>query len=97
MTDEKFSRYYKVTATDENQLNMLERLFVIVEYLGVIGASRLLELYVDGDGPINLKFKTMLENETMFKDLDYDTVMASEKGYGDIKETGDHQYRIDLG
>lgn len=97
MTDEKISRYYKVTARDENQLNMLERLFCTIEYLGIVGASRMQKVYVDGDGPVQLKFKTMQENEVMFKDLDHDKVMASEMGYGKMEDEGDHEYRISLG
>lgn len=47
---------YKISGTPE-QIRTLEKLFVHIEHLGLIGASRNLLLRVDGDGAARMRFK----------------------------------------
>lgn len=53
---ERVGRVYKIFGTPE-QLRTLEKLFVHMEYLGTIGASRNLLVRVDGDGAARMQFK----------------------------------------
>lgn len=53
---EKVGRTYQIFGTPE-QLRTLEKLFVHIEYLGSIGASRNLLIRVDGDGAARMMFK----------------------------------------
>ena len=94
--DDLISRYYKISARNEGQLNMLEKLFVYIQYLSIIGASRTVHIYVDGDGAVTLKFKSHDEDEVIFKDLDYDIVMDKDSGYGSVSIDEDDSY-FDLG
>ncbi len=82
MTDDGVTRYYRIKASNIGQLNMLEKLFTYIEYLSSIGASRSVTIYVDGDGAVNFKFASHNEEEYVFKELDYDTVMDKDSGYG---------------
>ena len=66
MHDELISRYYKISARNEGQLNMLEKFFVYIQYLSSIGASRMVNVYVDGDGAVSLKFASHGEDEFVF-------------------------------
>lgn len=50
------TRTYQITGTPE-QLRVLEKLFVHMEYLGTVGASRNLLVRVDGDGAARMKFQ----------------------------------------
>ena len=43
------TKTYQITGTPE-QLRVLEKMFIHMEYLGTIGASRNILLRVDGDG-----------------------------------------------
>ena len=63
MTEE--TRNYTITGEPE-QLNVLEHFFKEIQYLGVIGASRRIELYINGDGAINLNIE---RDNTNVKDL----------------------------
>ena len=61
------------------QLNLLEEFMTTVEYCGRIGASRVLELFIDGDGSASLKFKRndgedLCEHPDKKNVLDADTV-----------------------
>lgn len=94
--DEGISRVYKVTATNEGTLNMLEKLFVYMQYLSVIGSSRSLTVYCDGDGAVNLDFKTLEEGSYIYQDLDYEAVMDKDSGYGNCRIEDDNSY-FDLG
>ena len=80
--DDLVTRFYKIGARNEGQLNMLEKLFVYIEYLSRVGASRAVTVYVDGDGALGLKFSSHQKDEFVFKKLDYDTVMDKDSGYG---------------
>lgn len=82
MHDEGITRYYKITARNIGQLNMLEKFFVYIEYLSKIGASRAVTVYVDGDGAVNFKFACHQEDEFIFKELDYSNVMDKDSGHG---------------
>lgn len=96
--DDLISRYYKISARNEGQLNMLEKFFVYIQYLSHIGASRMVQVYVDGDGAVTLDFSSHEENEFLFKELDYDTVMDKDSGYGRVNIEKDHENSyFDLG
>ena len=98
MHDDLVSRYYKISARNEGQLNMLEKFFVYIEYLCRVGASRSVNVYVDGDGAVSFKFKSHCEDEFVFNDLDYDIVMDKDSGYGDVGiEKDDVDSWFDLG
>lgn len=97
MHDDLVSRYYKISARNEGQLNMLEKLFVFMEHLGRIGASRTVNVYVDGDGAISFRFSRHLENEYVFQELEYDKVMDQDSGYGNVRIDNDHEATFDLG
>lgn len=98
MHDDLISRYYKISARNEGQLNMLEKLFVYIQYLSTVGASRPVSLYVDGDGAVSFKFKSHEEDEFVFRDLDYDEVMDKDSGYGKVNiEKDDENSYFDLG
>ena len=76
------TRYYKITAVNEGQLNMLEKVFAYMESLGHVGASRQLTIFCDGDGAARFKFQSHKEDEFVFQPLDYDEVMGKDSGYG---------------
>lgn len=98
MHDDLISRYYKISARNEGQLNMLEKLFVYIQYLSIIGASRMVNVYVDGDGAVAFKFKSHGENEFVYNELDYDAVMDKDSGYGNVNiEKDDMDSYFDLG
>lgn len=80
--DEGISRYYKITARNEGQLNMIEKIFAHMQYLGSVGSSRKFTVFCDGDGAVRLKFQSHKENEFVFQDLDYDEAMNKDSGYG---------------
>jgi hypothetical protein len=80
--DDGVTRYYKITARNEGQLNMLEKVFAYIESLGTIGSSRQLTIFCDGDGVVQLKFQKHHENEFVFQDLDHEKVMNADNGYG---------------
>ena len=50
------TKTYQITGTPE-QLRVLEKMFIHMEYLGIIGASRNILLRVDGDGAARMRFK----------------------------------------
>ena len=92
------NRYYKISARNEGQLNMLEKLFVYIQYLSKIGASRTVNIYVDGDGALSFKFSSHNENEFVFKDLEYDVIMDKDSGYGSVNiGKDDEDSYFDLG
>lgn len=98
MHDELISRYYKISARNEGQLNMLEKFFVYIQYLSIIGASRMVNVYVDGDGAVSLKFASHGEDEFVFQDLDYEKVMDKDSGYGRVSIEKDNiDSTFDLG
>lgn len=99
--DDGISRYYKITARNEGQLNMIEKIFAHIQYLGSIGSSRKFTVFCDGDGAVHLKFQSHKEDEFIFQDLDYDKAMNSDSGYGryeinDNDGVGEETY-FDLG
>lgn len=97
MDDKKFIRTYKIESRHEEQLNMLEKLFQYIQYLGIMGSSREITIFVDGDGPVQLKFYKKREDNIFIK-LDGDKTEKLPQGYGVIKtnEDGD-EYYFDLG
>lgn len=50
------TKTYQITGTPE-QLRVLEKMFIHMEYLGTIGASRNILLRVDGDGAARMRFQ----------------------------------------
>ena len=52
----KVKRIYQISGTPE-QLRVLEKMFVHMEYLGMVGASRNILLRVDGDGAARMTFQ----------------------------------------
>jgi hypothetical protein len=54
--DERITRTYKVSSYDERHLNALENVFSLMEYLGSVGHSTEIRIFVDGDGAMRLKF-----------------------------------------
>lgn len=77
-------RFYKVSARNVGQLNMLEKFFVYVEYLCRVGASREVSVFVDGDGALSLSFASHGVDEFVFRDLEFDEVMDKDSGYGSV-------------
>lgn len=53
---EKVTKIYQITGTPE-QLRVLEKMFIHMEYLGMVGASRNILVRVDGDGAARMKFQ----------------------------------------
>lgn len=53
---DRVEKIYKISGTPE-QLRILEKMFVHMEYLGNVGASRNILVQVDGDGAAHLRFK----------------------------------------
>ena len=53
---DRIEKIYKISGTPE-QLRILEKMFVHMEYLGNVGASRNILIQVDGDGAAHLRFK----------------------------------------
>ena len=80
--DGGISRYYKITASNEGQLNMIEKIFAHMQDLGSRGSSRKFTVFCDGDGAVRLKFQVHKEDEFVFRDLDYDEAMNNDSGYG---------------
>lgn len=101
MSDEKAVKYYKLTCSNQEQINMIEKLFVLMQYLGTVGASRKINLYVDGDGAVHPKFSARTEDEYVFRTLNYDECMEKDGGFGVTKinlDSGkDDAIWIDLG
>ena len=97
MDDGKFIRTYKIEARKAEQLNMLEKLFEYMEYLGKMGMSREITLFVDGDGQVQLKFYKKRKDD-IFLRFDHNKIDSLPCGYGYIKEdtNGDKVY-FDLG
>ena len=96
MDDKKFIRTYKIEARYEEQLNMMEKLFEYIQYLGIIGASREITLFVDGDGQVQLKFYKK-RKEDIFIKLNSDKTEELSQGYGVIKTNNDgDRYYFDL-
>ncbi len=79
------TRYYKITAVNEGQLNMLEKVFAYMQSLGAVGSSRQLTIYCDGDGAVRLKFYKHNEDEFVFQKLDYKEAMGADSGYGNYQ------------
>ena len=96
---EVYSRYYKISSRSVEQLNMMDKLFSLIEYLGSVGSSRNINLYVDGDGAVHLKFKSCNEGESVFQDLDHEKIEKADCGYGVAKINLNSQDKIiiDLG
>lgn len=99
--EQKITKYYKITARNQGQMNMVDKLFCLIEYLGKIGASRNINLYVDGDGMVQLKFQSCKADENIFRDLDYDLIRSLPCGYGyekiELNSGDDKSIIIDLG
>jgi len=57
------TRTYTITAQPE-QLNVLEKLFMEMEAMGMAGASRDVNLYVDGDGAFRPRFQRLITTRT---------------------------------
>lgn len=52
----KVKRVYQISGTPE-QLRVLEKMFVHMEYLGMVGASRNILAQIDGDGAARMTFQ----------------------------------------
>lgn len=71
--EEYETRKYNITAKKE-QLDILEALFRTMEIMGNVGASRTIELYVDGDGAFHPTIKRngkRLSNTVFEKEYEY--------------------------
>ena len=84
---ERETRQYQITATTE-QLDILETLFNTMRSMGKAGASRTIQLYVDGDGAFRPEIKKIQEEEeiplnALTEDTTKDTITH---GYGIIKK-----------
>ena len=53
---DRVEKVYRISGTPE-QLRVLEKMFIHMEYLGTVGASRNILVQVDGDGGAHLHFK----------------------------------------
>lgn len=53
---DRVEKVYRISGTPE-QLRILEKMFIHMEYLGTVGASRNILVQVDGDGGAHLCFK----------------------------------------
>lgn len=97
MGDKLYSRVYKIVARNEEQLNVLEMLFEHIQYLGKVGSSRSIELFVDGDGAVQLKFYKKRLDDVYIKLLP-EKVEELDMGYGDVRVDADgDKYYFDLG
>lgn len=99
--DEGVTRLYKITARNEGQINMLEKVFAHIQYLCRVGSSRSMTIFCDGDGPVSLKFQKLPEDSLIYEELDYEETMNLDSGYGrfeidDSDGTGEKTY-FDLG
>lgn len=54
---DKDTRTYTLTGTPET-LNQFEEVLSLIQYLGNVGASRTIKLWVDGDGSARIKVKS---------------------------------------
>lgn len=101
LEETEFVKYYKITAPNQEQLNMMDKLFCLIEYLGVIGASRNINLFVDGDGAVRLRFQSCNNGEVIFRDLDHEAIKESDCGYGreeiNLDSGEDDAIIVDLG
>ena len=52
---DRVEKVYRISGTPE-QLRILEKMFIHMEYLGTVGASRNILVQVDGDGGAHLRF-----------------------------------------
>lgn len=90
-TGELESRSYSITASKE-QLDSIECLLTDIQYLGDIGSSRKISIYVDGDGQFHPQFKRIDKDVKMSRHLN---------GYAVYIETPNDNSRddsyIDLG
>lgn len=92
----EYSREYIIESNYEEHLNMLDKLFAYIQYLGRVGASRKIELYVDGDGQINYRFYKK-DGTGFFRQLDDNEVEELPLGYGIIKTKNEEKKYFDLG
>ena len=53
---DRVEKVYRISGTPE-QLRILEKMFIHMEYLGTVGASRNILVQVDGDSGAHLRFK----------------------------------------
>ena len=90
--DKRQTRIYSITAKKE-ELDILESLFKTMQILGIVGASREIKLFVDGDGAFRPRFKKLIVEESshVFEE-DIESIIpdnADEKvivhGYGRIQ------------
>ena len=99
--EQKTTKYYKITTRNKAQMNMIDKLFSLIEYLGTVGASRNINLYVDGDGMVQIKFQSCNEGESVFQPLDHKKIDELPCGYGyekkELNSGDDKAIIIDLG
>jgi hypothetical protein len=50
-------------------------LFKTIEYLGIVGSSQTIEIFIDGDGAFDCKIKLPSEYKDLFKDIDANNVI----------------------
>ena len=71
------TKTYTITASENTHL-LLQKVLIAMRVLGGIGASRLLTVYVDGDGSFQIKIKELedlsLDGDVFYKATDKDTV-----------------------
>lgn len=85
------TRKYEITG-NPYQIEVLEQLLRYIEYLGIVGSSREIKVYCDGDGPVQLKITNNDEKIDMVQDL------PVKIGYGIIKKDDENDSRFfDLG
>ena len=90
---EVVKREYVIEGKEE-QLNVLEKMFQYIQMLGLIGASRKIELFVDGDGQVRFKiFKKENGEEIRIDQIE----VSDDIGYGFIKTKNEDIHYFSLG
>ena len=94
MTDEKVRNIYVIEARKQEQLNVFDKFLQYVQMLGSIGASRKIELFVDGDGEVQFKICKMVGDELVRIDQ---CEVSDDIGYGFIKTKNEDKNYFSLG
>jgi len=68
------TRTYEVSARAGYQLDLFEEFMSMVQYCGAVGASRSIQIFIDGDGGAQLKFKRTDSRDKLQEGEDVDAL-----------------------
>lgn len=88
----KETRRYEITGNSYH-LEILEQLLFYIDYLGVIGSSKMIKIYCDGDGPVRIKVRKEGGNITLIPPSE----LPIKIGYGFISNNEEDSRYFDLG